>query len=247
MATTNNRLLGVFVIDFSKVTVGVTHLFDCNYLPEKKEQLLVICDERCQYDWVYEQLMSKGFRRSGNDIYRPHCPSCDSCESVRLSGKLFTPSRSQKRIRNRNDKLFTVTFSTQADSQCYPLYQKYINMRHRDGSMYPATVEQYEGFLFCKWLDTVFIHLWHEDKLIGVAVTDIMPNSMSAIYTFYDPDYEKYSLGSYFIIKQLEHCKEKDKDYLYLGYQIDECQKMNYKTKYRPYQRLIRSQWKNFT
>lgn len=239
-------MLGVSTIDFSKVTVGVTQSFDCNYLQEQKEQLLVICDERCHYDWVYEQLMAKGFRRSGNEIYRPHCPSCISCESIRLSGKCFIPSRSQKRVQKRNDKMFTTTLSTNTDSQCYPLYQKYINLRHSEGTMFPASVEQYEGFLFCDWLQTQFLHLWHGEKLIGVAVTDVLPNSMSAIYTFFDPDYEKYSLGTYFIIKQLELCVSLHKDYLYLGYQIDECQKMNYKTKYRPYQRLIRSQWKNF-
>ena len=247
MATTTYRLVGVRQIDFSKVTVGLTQSFDCNYLSEQKEQLLVIRDDRCHCDWVYEQLMTKGFRRSGNEIYRPHCPSCTACESIRLSANEFAPSRSQKRIRSRNNGLFKMTFSTVADEQCYPLYQKYINLRHKDGSMYPASKEQYAGFLFCDWLDTRFIHLWHEQKLIGVAVTDVLPKSMSAIYTFFDPDYEKYSLGTFFIIKQMELCEQLNKEYLYLGYQIDECKKMAYKTKYKPYQRLIRSQWINFT
>lgn len=235
------------VIDFSKVTVGLTQSFDCNYLPTKKEQLLVIRDERCHTDWVYEQLMSKGFRRSGNEIYRPHCPGCQACQSIRIPSSEFKPSRSQKRVRNKCQNSFTVTFENQPKPECYPLYQKYINLRHKDGSMYPASVEQYEGFLFCEWLDTLFIHLWHQGRLIGVAVTDILPNALSAIYTFFEPDYEQYSLGTYFILQQIEYCQRHDKDYLYLGYQIEECQKMNYKTKYKPYQRLIRAQWINFT
>ena len=112
--------------------------------------------------------------------------------------------------------------------------------------MYPSSVEQYDGFLFCEWLDTLFINLWHEDKLVAVAVTDVLPNALSAIYTFFDPDYEHYSLGSFSLLNQIEACKTLNKDYLYLGYQIDGCQKMNYKTKFKPYQRLIRAQWTNF-
>ena len=113
--------------------------------------------------------------------------------------------------------------------------------------MFPPSVAQYEGFLFCEWLDTLFVNLWHEDKLIAVAVTDVLPNSLSAIYTFFDPKYSHYSLGIHSVLSQINACKTLQKDYLYLGYQIDSCQKMNYKTKYQPYQRLIGSQWVNFT
>lgn len=112
--------------------------------------------------------------------------------------------------------------------------------------MYPASVAQYESFLFCDWLDVMFVNLWDEDKLVGVAVTDILPNGLSAIYTFYDPDYEAFSLGSYSILNQIRICKELLKEYLYLGYQIDDCKKMRYKTKFKPYQRLICTQWINF-
>jgi arginine-tRNA-protein transferase len=207
----------------------------------------VIRDERCHSDWVYEQLMSKGFRRSGNEIYRPHCPGCQACQSIRIPVAGFTPSRGQKRVLNKCNSHFTVTIDKEPHDQCYPLYQKYINLRHHDGSMYPASVEQYEGFLFCDWLQSQFLHLWDEDKLIGVAVTDVLPNALSAIYTFFDPDYEKYSIGTYCLLQQINACLNLGKEYLYLGYQIEECQKMNYKTKYKPYQRLIRAQWINFT
>ncbi|NQZ12243.1 MAG: arginyltransferase [Algicola sp.] len=234
------------MIDFSKVTVGLTQAFDCNYLTTKKEQLLVIRDSRCHTDLVYEQLMARGFRRSGNEIYRPHCPGCQACQSIRIPVAAYKPSRSQKRVINKGKRTFSATHTDEPDKDSYALYEKYINLRHSDGSMYPSSVEQYDGFLFCEWLDTLFINLWHKDKLVAVAVTDVLPNALSAIYTFFDPDYEHYSLGSFSLINQIEACKTLKKDYLYLGYQIDGCQKMNYKTKYKPYQRLIRAQWTNF-
>lgn len=234
------------MIDFSQITVGLTQAFDCNYLTTEKEQLLVIRDERCHTDLVYEQLMARGFRRSGNEIYRPHCPGCNACQSIRIPVNTFKPSRGQKRIINRGQKTFTVTHGPTPDPGSYALYEKYINERHSNGSMFPSSVEQYEGFLFCEWLDMMYINLWHGDDLVAVAVTDVLPNGLSAIYTFFDPEFESYSLGSYCILNQVAICKELLKEYLYLGYQIDNCQKMSYKTKYKPYQRLICSQWINF-
>lgn len=234
------------MIDFSQITVGLTQAFDCNYLTAEKEQLLVIRDDRCHTDFVYEQLMAKGFRRSGNEIYRPHCPGCNACQSIRIPVNTFTPTRSQKRVNNRCNKPFTVTHSLTADPGSYALYEKYISERHDQGSMFPPSPSQYEGFLFCEWLDIMFINIWHGDKLIAVAVTDVLPNGLSAIYSFFDPEYEAYSLGSFCILSQIAICKTQLKEYLYLGYQIDNCQKMSYKTKFKPYQRLICSQWINF-
>jgi arginyl-tRNA--protein-N-Asp/Glu arginylyltransferase len=235
------------VIDFSKVTVGLTQAFDCNYLTALKEQLLVIKDTRCHNEMVYEQLMSRGFRRSGNEIYRPHCPGCQACQSIRIPVAAFERSRSQKRVSSKNKNKFSLSYTTKPDFNSYALYEKYINQRHSDGSMYPSSIDQYQGFLFCDWLETMFINLWHDDKLIGVAVTDVLSNALSAIYTFFDPDYQQYSLGSFGVLSQIEHCKTLKKEFLYLGYQIDGCQKMNYKTKFKPHQRLIRGQWTNFT
>ena len=235
------------VIDFSTVTVGLTQAFDCNYLVQKKEQLLVIKDSRCHTPMVYEELMAKGFRRSGSEIYRPHCPGCQACQSVRLDVNEFEPSRSQRRLFNRGSKLFRTELTDAPPPGSYELYERYINERHFDGSMYPASREQYEGFLFCEWLETLFVSLWHDDKLVAVAVTDVLPTALSAIYTFFDPDYEQYSMGSFSIINQMRVCREQDKSHLYLGYQIDGCQKMNYKTKFKPYERLIRAQWTKFT
>lgn len=204
----------------------------------------MIRDGRCHCDLVYEQLMAKGFRRSGNEIYRPHCPGCQACQSIRLAASCFTPSRSQKRVRSKC-KSFSITHTFKPDDYAYLLYQRYVNERHYDGSMYPASLEQYENFLFCSWLETMFINVFDGDKLIAVAVTDVLPTALSAIYTFFDPDYQDFSLGTFCVLSQVSLCSTMKKDFLYLGYQIDGCQKMNYKTKFKPLQRLVRGQWIN--
>ena len=223
--------------------VGLTQEFDCSYLPNKQEQLLVILDPSCYSTDKFESLLGLGFRRSGNQIYRPHCPICSACNSVRVLAQDFIPSKSQKRKLNKAKNQFEVKYSTQERPEYYPLYNKYITMRHQDGSMYPPEKEQFQSFLLCSWLKITFIELWHQDTLAAVAVTDCMNSSISAIYTFFDPDFEHYSLGSVMILEQLKFAKEQNKQYVYLGYQIDECDKMKYKTQFLPAQKQLNDEW----
>ena len=223
--------------------VGLTQEFDCSYLPNRQEQLLVILDPSCYSTDKFESLLGLGFRRSGNQIYRPHCPICSACNSVRVLAQDFIPSKSQKRKLNKAKNQFEVKYSTQERPEYYPLYSKYITMRHQDGSMYPPEKEQFQSFLLCSWLKITFIELWHQDTLVAVAVTDCMNSAISAIYTFFDPDFEHYSLGSVMILEQLKFAKEQNKQYVYLGYQIDECDKMKYKTQFLPAQKQLNDEW----
>ena len=223
--------------------VGLTQEFDCSYLPNRQEQLLVILDPSCYSTDKFESLLGLGFRRSGNQIYRPHCPICSACNSVRVLAQDFIPSKSQKRKLNKAKNQFEVKYSTQERPEYYPLYSKYITMRHQNGSMYPPEKEQFQSFLLCSWLKITFIELWHQDTLAAVAVTDCMNSSISAIYTFFDPDFEHYSLGSVMILEQLKFAKEQNKQYVYLGYQIDECDKMKYKTQFLPAQKQLNDEW----
>ncbi len=223
--------------------VGLTQEFDCSYLPNRQEQLLVILDPICYSTDKFESLLGLGFRRSGNQIYRPHCPICSACSSVRVLAQDFMPSKSQKRKLNKAKTRFEVKYSTQERPEYYPLYSKYITMRHQDGSMYPPEKEQFQSFLLCSWLKITFIELWHQDTLVAVAVTDCMNSAISAIYTFFDPDFEHYSLGSVMILEQLKFAKEQNKQYVYLGYQIDECDKMKYKNQFLPAQKQLNDEW----
>ncbi|WP_372762842.1 arginyltransferase [Pseudoalteromonas sp.] len=223
--------------------LGLTQEFACSYLPNRQEQLLVILEPSCYSTDKFEALLALGFRRSGNQIYRPHCPACSACNSVRVLAQQFIMTKSQKRKLNKAKARFEVKYSHVEREQYYPLYSKYISLRHHDGSMYPPDKTQFQSFLFCNWLDITFIELWDQDNLVAVAVTDCMNNAISAIYTFFDPEYEHFSLGTVMILQQLAFAKAQHKQYLYLGYQIDECAKMNYKTQFLPAQKQVNDQW----
>jgi len=221
---------------------GISKEFPCSYLPNKQERLLISVEPQLNNTEGYSWLMSQGFRRSGDQTYRPHCVNCNACQSIRIPVAYFKPSKSQKRLLKKNQH-FTLNISTQQQDNYYPLYQQYINAIHKNGAMYPPNEEQYQSFLTCIITKQYFIETWDNETLICVAVTDKLSDALSAVYTFYHPNYKKYALGVYSILKQIEFSQQLSKEFLYLGYQIDECKKMNYKNKYFPYQILKDNQW----
>lgn len=229
---------------------GITQSFSCSYLPEQQEQLLVFAGQAQNLPWRYGQLIQLGFRRSGEQVYRPHCPSCQACQSVRIPVDAFRASRSQRRLRNRNSSYRCLLNTTVRDAY-YPLYERYINERHKDGAMYPPSRSQFDNFIQCDWKPPVFLEAWDADTLIAVAVTDMVDigdehHALSALYTFFDPDYESSSIGTWMILKQIDTARDLQRDYVYLGYQVDGCQKMAYKQKFQPYETFINNKWQRF-
>ncbi|WNC70578.1 arginyltransferase [Thalassotalea psychrophila] len=225
---------------------GLTKTFPCNYLMTEKERLIVVTNVEELTSENYERLLMSGFRRSGEQVYRPHCENCNSCESIRLPVNEFSPSKSQKRISAINKDLTARVVKTPRP-EYFSLYQRYIDNVHKDGAMYPANFEQYENFIFSSRVDQLFLELYLEEELISVAVCDNLPSALSALYTFFDPNLSKRSLGKFSILKQIELSKKMHKKFLYLGYQIDECAKMNYKNQYFPHERLKDDNWQRTT
>lgn len=226
------------------IKVALTPPMPCSYLSEQQEQILVVQDDQLHSQAGYEVLLLNGFRRSGNDVYRPHCQTCQACQSIRIDSQLFKVSKSQKRLLNKN-KHIEMRVSHQPRPDYYPLYERYINTLHSDGAMFPASQSQYDGFITSAWLTPTFLEFYLNDTLIAVAVTDVMANSMSAMYCFYDPNFLHNSLGTYAILQQLLLAKATGKQWLYLGYQIDQCGKMNYKVNFNPHERLVAGKWQD--
>jgi arginine-tRNA-protein transferase len=220
-----------------------THPHPCSYLPDL-EATTIFIDPEAEIDInAYSQLSESGFRRSGTHIYRPHCEGCQACISVRVPVKDFTPTRNQKRCLKQNSDLDIVVVNDIDTDEHYQLYQHYIDKRHRDGDMYPASREQYQGFLGSAWGATRYLEMRLDGVLIGVAVSDQIDNALSAIYTFFDCAHDKRSLGRFAVLHQIERAKTLNLDYLYLGYWIKQCDKMSYKSQYRPLEVLVGQEW----
>jgi len=196
---------------------------------------------------LYNALIQKGFRRSGDYLYRPHCQGCDKCVSTRILADCFTANRSQQRAIKKSSDLVSASESARYTDEYFDVYQRYLNSRHPGAGMDNPNRTDFERFLISEWCDTEFLTLRLDGKLLAVAVTDVVSSGLSAVYTYFDPEFEKRSLGTLSINMQIEFAKKSNLDYVYLGYWIEECQKMNYKSFFKPQERFINDHWVKVT
>ena len=223
--------------------VYTTYPHSCSYLEEQEATTLFV-DPRQDVDQVmYSRLSVLGFRRSGNHVYRPHCAHCNACIPARIPVADFCATRSQRRCLKRNLDLDIKQTETIDDDEAYELYHRYICERHADGDMHPPDREQYLSFLNNAWDCTRYFRFYEQGKLVAIAVIDELLDGLSAIYTFFDPDAAKRGLGQFAILWQVELARDMGLSYVYLGYWIKECQKMSYKSSYRPLELCVNNRW----
>jgi len=156
-------------------------------------------------------------------------------------------SRSQRRTIKRNEMLSVVERADLNSAAAFDLYRRYVDRRHQGGDMFPATVEQFEAFIKTKTVDTRFFLFYEGQRLIAVSVVDFLEHGLSAVYTFFEPDLPQRSLGNFVILWQINKCRELGLPHLYLGYWIKGCDKMEYKSKFRPLEFLIDGHWTKST
>ena len=217
---------------------------DCSYLDKRSAQFAYIHPDFSINNQHYSQLISQGFRRSGNHVYQPYCTTCKQCIPARLVVNDFHPSRQQRRTLKKNIDLEVNIKPARFEQAHYDLYQLYQQSRHTDGDMANTTTENYISFLNSDWCNTLFVEFFCKNELAAVAVVDLLDNALSAVYTFFDPRFSARSLGVYAVLWQIKHAKSLGLDWLYLGYWIRDCQKMSYKINYQPLQGLIDNQWR---
>lgn len=216
----------------------------CSYLEDRSARMVFIDPQQPVDQVSLSELSRQGFRRSGDFIYRPECHHCRQCLSARVPVALFSPNSSQKRAIKRNQDLrMEVRPTRQATKIHYRLYERYINQRHCDGDMYPPSREQFDKFLVESCASSFFIEFWLADRLMCVATCDELDDGLSAVYTFFDPDENSRSLGTFAILKQIEWIQQQGKPFVYLGYWVPEAPKMTYKMQYSPLEILLEGRW----
>lgn len=216
----------------------------CSYLPQQRSRSLYV-DPHLKLDQQELSLLSQnGFRRSGRVVYRPECPSCNACQSVRIQAQQLTLSRSHRRILKKNRDL-TLKVELPVDGALhYPTYKRYINERHSDGDMYPPHFEQYQGFLLEDFGNTRFLSACLGEKLIGSLVFDVLDDGLSSVYCFFEPEQSERSPAMFLILSLTILAHGLKLPFNYLGYQVDGCQKMAYKTRFSPQDAFINDEWR---
>lgn len=223
----------------------ITPEHDCPYLPNMQAKTVFLSPEIQPNPTIYSLLIDQGFRRSGDHIYRPNCDDCQACIPVRVSCNSFTPSKQQKRCFKKGQRFSCSSQPAKFSQQHYQLFERYISERHHDGDMYPTSEKQFKEFVLCDWLNTQFLNFYEPTtgQLIACCVYDQLATGLSAIYTFFDPDFSKFSPGRLAVLTLIERCKSKKLSYVYLGFWIKDCQKMSYKGEYRPIECFNNDRW----
>ncbi|SDG02501.1 arginyltransferase [Pseudomonas seleniipraecipitans] len=229
--------------ELARLKFYATQPHPCSYLSEEQATTLFLDPSQPMDASTYAELSELGFRRSGDHLYRPHCQRCSACVPARVPTAPFAPNRQQRKIIKRNDSIQVRGVRPLFSEEYYQLYARYIEQRHADGDMYPPNREQFSTFLVRDLPFSCFYEFRDQGRLLAIAVTDVLPNGLSAVYTFYDPDEEQRSLGRFAILWQINEARRLGLQAVYLGYWIKNCRKMNYKTQYRPIELFVNQRW----
>ncbi len=202
-------------------------------------------------------LTQGGFRRSQNIAYRPACESCRACVSVRILAQEFAFSRSMRRVLQSNEDLIGVLHDAEPSTEQYSLFRQYLDARHNRGGMSDMTVLDYAMMVEDTHVPTKIIEYRRRGpdtlitgrgtgELIAVALTDQMSDGLSMVYSYYNPDFEHRSLGTFMILDHIRRTAAAGLPHVYLGYWVNGSRKMNYKVRFQPQEHLGPRGWTRF-
>ncbi|MXO89514.1 arginyltransferase [Pontixanthobacter aquaemixtae] len=232
----------------------VTTPAPCPYLPGKSERKVFTELKGDNADQLNEALGRIGFRRSQTVAYRPSCADCNACVSVRVVADEFTPSSTQRRNLRRNGDLVATECRPWATEEQFELLQRYLGVRHPGGGMASMDETDYADMVEHTPVSSYVIEYREPSdgeepgRLVGACLTDRQGDGLSMIYSFYDPEHESRSgLGNYIILEHIRRAAEQGLAYAYLGYWVEGSDRMRYKVRYRPLERLTREGWRRLS
>jgi len=212
----------------------------CPYLPGMQERKLFTHLSGRRASAMHHLLSDHGFRRSQNLIYRPACEGCSACRSVRIVAGQFTPNKRFRRNLSRNSDLIATRKPARATAEQYDLFKRYLRERHAGGGMTQMSAADYEYMIEDTPVQSMVVEYRHgtqpDSQLIGVALTDQMPDGLSMVYSFYDPALAARGLGNFMILEHIERVRSMGMAYVYLGYWVEASPKMAYKAAFQPMQ-----------
>ncbi|HUS24162.1 MAG TPA: arginyltransferase [Candidatus Binatia bacterium] len=216
----------------------------CSYLEDRMARSVFIDPQLPMDPARYGALLDLGFRRSGTYVYRPACGACQQCRPARVPVARFVPTRAHRRCLKRNEDLH-LKVETELGPEHFALYRRYLYARHPGGGMNPEDRVAFRSFLASAWGEGEILALRDAGgRLLCGAVVDRVPQGLSAVYTYYEPDQPARSLGTCAILRQIARAQELGLSYLYLGYWIPDSRRMDYKKQFQPLETLGPDGWR---
>ncbi len=223
----------------------------CPYLEGKLERKLFAGLQGEHADLLNNALSKQGFRRSQNVLYRPSCSECNACMSARIRVADFKPSKAQKRILKKNAHLHRDASAPWATEHQYELFKRYLDARHADGGMADMDMFEFSSMVEETPVRSRIVEYsmaygkYERTELTAVCLTDLMDDGLSLVYSFFDPDLHKNSLGTYMILDHIKIAQEAGLPYVYLGYWVPGSPKMDYKSKFNALEIYRNGVWTN--
>ena len=230
----------------------------CPYLAGREERKVFTHLVGDRAPGLNDLLTHGGFRRSQSIAYRPACEGCRACVSVRVISDEFRPTQSMRRILARNSDVIGEMRALVPTSEQYSVFRAYLDARHHDGGMADMTVLDYAMMVEDSHVKTRLVEYRRRGpdssingrgagKLLAVALTDVLNDGLSMVYSFFDPEEGARSLGTQMILDHIERARRMGLPYVYLGYWVDGSRKMDYKGRFLPQERLMPDSWVRFT
>jgi arginyl-tRNA--protein-N-Asp/Glu arginylyltransferase len=224
----------------------------CPYLPGRQERKVFTHLIGRRAAALNDQLTQSGFRRSQTIAYRPACERCRACVSIRIKAKEFRPSRNFRRIAEMNRSVVAQVVPAEPTSEQYVLFRRYLDARHCDGGMADMTGIDYAMMVEDSHVDTHIVEYRlpgensgpvEDQPLIAACLTDLLADGLSMVYSFYNPDEPRRSLGTHMILDHIERASRLGLPHVYLGYWVQGSRKMAYKARFLPQERLGMNGW----
>ena len=232
--------------EFSDITV-VDETETCPYLSDQTARMPLRMPLAQITPPQADQRLAAGHRRTGEFVYQTQCPTCEACEPIRVIVPEYKFSRNERRVLKRGDRQLDQQIgSLKSDRQRVDLFNKHRLQRGLSKAEGEIDLEEYIWGFVRSCFESFEMSYWIEDRLVALAVCDIGQQSLSAVYTFYDPEIKAVGLGTYSILKQIQFCQLRNLRYLYLGFYIEKSPHMVYKSRFRPHERRVSGKWERF-
>lgn len=224
----------------------------CPYLEGRLERKLFTALQGDYSETLNNALSKQGFRRSQNVLYRPSCADCAACLSARIRVADFAPTRSQRRAQNRNAHLQRHANTPWATEEQFALFRRYLDSRHADGGMADMDIFEFAAMIEETPIRSRVIEYSAPDTarpgarvLRGVCLTDVLDDGLSLVYSFYEPEEARNSIGTHIILDHVAIAREAGLPYVYLGYWVPGSRKMGYKARFGALEVYHRGEWRD--